>query len=298
MRYVAVVLRDDLSRGLDWEVRYWGTEGTVPLPDQPFARVAAITPQSTVGPAAYGEVSRTYAVHLYPKPQNDPEQAVMEAERVEEQMHLAFEIGWEYDDNPVAAPEGIVMGGGSGGGALAAGTYDYYVTAVVDGSESNPGHGRAVVVNPNNTVTMHWGITRDAAPLYRVYRRLGTAVFLIAEVAGSTAVNGLMTLNDAGLAGSAAVVPPSLTVTSNKKRIPLYDYDGVPLDGLGSVSYARGSHDYLRVQSCTIDRGEDPEDDRYFRVIVQVRVTWRRRGHVPTDRGQIVQEVRLRENVS
>lgn len=83
-------------------------------------------------------------------------------------------------------------------------------------------------------------------------------------------------------------------VTSAPRRIPLYDYAGVPLDGPNSVSYARAEHDFLRVISCPINHLSDPEDDRYWLVTAEIRASWSRLGRVPKG-DVIVQDVILTE---
>lgn len=188
-RYVWKALEDDVpplwqDKQNEWEVRLWATEGTFAFP---FARVAAITPVSYQGSAVIREATRTFAVHTYPVPLSDPESSIMEVERVEEILTVAFETGFTYTDKPDPA-------------------------------------------DPSSWVD----------------------------------------------------------VTSAPHRIPLYDYDGVPLDGPDSVSYARGPSDFLRVLTCPINRLTDPEDDRYWLVTVEPRVTWSRRGRVP--KGDVIVE--------
>lgn len=179
------VWRDEQS---EWEIRPWGMEGAFKFP---FARVAAITPTQHTGSAVIRESARTFALHLYPVPLGSPEDSIMEVERVEELLTVAFETGFMYIDQP----------------------------------------------DPVDSST--W-----------------------------------------------------LEVRSAPRRVPLYDYAGVPLDGPNSVSYARAPHDFLRVTECPINRIVDPEDDRYWLVTAEPRVTWRRRGRVPVD-GPLVKEVRV-----
>lgn len=192
-RYVWKTLEDDVpplwqDQPRSWEVRMWGTEGRFGFP---FARVAAITPVSYSGPASWREAARTFAVHLYPVPMGDPEASLMEVERVEELLFVAFDAGFSYVDKP----------------------------------------------DPNDATT--WA-----------------------------------------------------TVQSHPRRVPLYDHDGVPLDGPDSVSYVRGANDYLRVVDCPVNRIVDPEDDTYWLVTAEPRVTWRRGGRMPKD-GPIVQDVHV-----
>lgn len=73
-------------------------------------------------------------------------------------------------------------------------------------------------------------------------------------------------------------------------RIPLYDYDGVPVEGVGSASDVRFEHDYMRVTDFSVDRLHDPTDDRLIVVVADVRVTWRRATHA--DPGNAVQSVK------
>jgi hypothetical protein len=191
-RYVWKAVENDVpplwqDEARSWEVRMWGSEGTFGFP---FARVAAITPVTYSGPASWREAARTFAVHLYPVPMSDPEASLMEVERVEEILAVAFETGFEYLDQPDPA---------------------------------------------------------DASTWSRV--------------------------------------------TSTPHRIPLYDYEGVPLDGPNAVSYVRGPNDFLRVVSCPINRIVDPEDDTYWLVTAEPRVTWRRTGRQPVA-GPLVTSVR------
>jgi hypothetical protein len=77
-----------------------------------------------------------------------------------------------------------------------------------------------------------------------------------------------------------------LTVAAAPKRVPLYDFAGLPLAGPGSQSFTRGASDYLRVSTCPINHLVDPEDDRFWLVIAEPRVSWRRTGRVPS--GQVL----------
>lgn len=195
LRYTWKLLEDDVpplwqDEARSWEVRPWGTEGTFGFP---FARVAAITPTTYTGSAVIREAARTFALHLYPVPLDSPDASIMEVERIEELLTVAFETGFTYVDKP---------------------------------DPNDPGTWREV----------------KSAP----------------------------------------------------RRVPLYDYDGVPLDGPDSVSYARAPHDYMHVPQCAINRVVDPEDDRYWLVTAEPRVTWRRRGRVPPD-GPLVKSVKLTE---
>lgn len=94
-----------------------------------------------------------------------------------------------------------------------------------------------------------------------------------------------------------AVPPTTVKVRSAPRRVPLYDYDGVPLDGPDAFSVARNPSDYFRVIECPIDAGVDPEDDTQWRVIAQPRISWRRIALVASGH-KIVEEVRLKQEAS
>lgn len=56
-------------------------------------------------------------------------------------------------------------------------------------------------------------------------------------------------------------------------RVPLYDYDGVPLS---EPSLARFEHDYLRVSDLSTRHFADPDDRTLWSVVTDVRLSWRR----------------------
>lgn len=62
-------------------------------------------------------------------------------------------------------------------------------------------------------------------------------------------------------------------------RVPLYDYDGVPID---EGSELRRYPDYLRVVDFSIDATQSPEDEMKWTVVLSLRVTWKRSGELPT----------------
>lgn len=73
------------------------------------------------------------------------------------------------------------------------------------------------------------------------------------------------------------------------RRIPLYDFDGVPLH---ETSYARDPRDFLQVVDFSARTLPDPEEARNVAVVADVRVRWRRPGGVPFGDTQPVEEVR------
>lgn len=278
-----------LALGPEWEVRAWGVEGEFRFP---FARVAPITPATPTGPASYSDVAQTYAIHCYPTPGPTADDSIVEVERVKELLHVAFEIGVPYQD-PLIPPWMVVAQRINTGGVLAAGVYSYELTAVMGGgSESLPSD--AVVVTLTGSTSRVWlgCMPVPGAVSYNVYR----GGLLI----GSTPDGDFY---DTGYAAGTQVPPVTCTavvdVESSKRRVPLYNYDGVPIDGIGAFSNQRHPHDYLKVLDFSLDEGVDPEDDTEFRVVAQLRVTWRRTAVVPgasdSATQKTLQEIRLVE---
>jgi hypothetical protein len=78
-------------------------------------------------------------------------------------------------------------------------------------------------------------------------------------------------------------------------RIPLYNYDGVPVEGEDSGSDDRWEHDFLRVTDLNIGHVHDPTDDRFIVVTADVRVTWRRAipGPLYINTGNLVQSLHI-----
>jgi hypothetical protein len=61
-------------------------------------------------------------------------------------------------------------------------------------------------------------------------------------------------------------------------RVPLYDYDGVPLDG--AAAGVRFDRDYLRADDPSVDLVQLPDDERLFTVTAEIRMSWRSEGRV------------------
>lgn len=295
-RYVWQALADDTPLGRDgvprpWEVRFWGAEGEFEFP---FARVASTTAQSSTGPASWQDVSRSYTVHAYPTPQATQEESLIECSRVEELLYVAFNVGFTYRD-PLSQPYGIVLAQAPVLGAIRAGTYVYAVTArSADGESVASLPASVTTVGSMSRVFMGWNEVQGASS-YGVYVGPDAGhLSLLAVTADAFFVD------DGSVAASGSAPPLTGTgtvgVRSAPKRVPLYDYADLPLDGDGSVSFRRSTSDYMIVKSVTIDRLPDPEDDRYWVVIAQPMITWRRVGRVPSG-SQIIQDVRLRETV-
>lgn len=85
--------------------------------------------------------------------------------------------------------------------------------------------------------------------------------------------------------------PVTRTVRTGSRRVPLYDYSGVPLDGVNAGTFARNEHDYMRVLDFSTSRLSDPVDDRAIVVLADIRVTWRRPTHA--DPGKPVESIEV-----
>jgi hypothetical protein len=62
-------------------------------------------------------------------------------------------------------------------------------------------------------------------------------------------------------------------------RVPLFDYEGVPIDEPTSL---RRYPDYMRVLDLSIDRAQAPEDEKKWTVTAELRLGWRRAGELPS----------------
>lgn len=63
------------------------------------------------------------------------------------------------------------------------------------------------------------------------------------------------------------------------RRVPLYDYEGVPIDEGTSL---RRYPDFLRVLDASVDRAQAPEDEKKWTVTAELRLGWRRAGELPS----------------
>lgn len=279
--FVWKVLDDDIpplwqNEQRPWEVRLWGTEGEFGFP---FARVAAITAESFSGSAAIRESARTFAAHLYPVPQASPEESIMEVERVEELLTVAFECGFRYTE-PLMPPYSVEARP-AGDGSLAHGVYTYEITSVNASGESEAALAYYGSLGDGASIAFTWTQALGAAS-YNLYRTGPDLVRkLIAGLPG-------LAIRDLGTdTGSVPADPPveatgEAMVETAPWRIPLYDYADVPLDGPDAISYRRMPHDFMRALQVPINRMTDPEDDRYWLVTAEPRLTYRRLGRVPS----------------
>lgn len=72
-------------------------------------------------------------------------------------------------------------------------------------------------------------------------------------------------------------------------RVPLYDYDAVPVT---DPSTSRNAPDYARILDLSVARVQAPTDELLFTVTVEVRLGWRRNADVPFT-GRTATEIRF-----
>lgn len=70
-------------------------------------------------------------------------------------------------------------------------------------------------------------------------------------------------------------------VLGRPRRIPLWDYDGVPATGVAAKSEVRYPSDFLRVVDCGAAQFPDDDDPRRIAVTCDLRISWRRTGRLP-----------------
>ena len=72
-------------------------------------------------------------------------------------------------------------------------------------------------------------------------------------------------------------------------RVPLWDYDDVPLDqpAVSRLAYPgddnRWHGDYLRVAGLSVNRIRDPDDPNLYDVVADCRLGWSRGGRLPSE---------------
>lgn len=96
---------------------------------------------------------------------------------------------------------------------------------------------------------------------------------------------------------AGSVGPPR----SYSLRIPVFDYDGVPL---GSSLETHGAarvppvapvpYDYLVASNWSVDGMVDPDDDTLFTVTAYIRLAWRQDGDIERTQGPALKEIRVR----
>lgn len=77
----------------------------------------------------------------------------------------------------------------------------------------------------------------------------------------------------------AAGAPPDM--------IPLYDYDGVAVEGAGRAAVPEEPYSYLTVEDFRVGTLQDPLSDVRWSITATVRVSWWRDGRIATGEGEI-----------
>ncbi len=130
-----------------------------------------------------------------------------------------------------AAPAAPTMSTSTTGGTLAAATYSYRVSKIIDNVETLASTaGTQVTTGTTSTVTASW--TNDpTAQGYRVYGRVGGSELLLAQLpAGSTSYV------DTGAVTPAGALPTAMAANSLNLRIP--GYRGLTTGILGGIAPA------------------------------------------------------------
>jgi hypothetical protein len=254
-RFIADVLPE-------FEVRLFAEEGTFA---RPFGRVGLASPtQYPVGSSRQAEHIQPMACHLYPTVAEDgPEDHMVRALQIEARLARAVRYS---GGGRILVPSPMAMAAALTTGALAAGTYRYDLVAVGRrGSTASIANVSITLATPGG-VTLNWP-TLFGARRYQLWRNNR----LVANVKQGTTST---TWTDVGTAtpNPTAVLPIADTATVGAPlRIPLYDYDNVPLTRAASV---RGFSDFLRVSDLAIGRQVEDEDERRITITVDLRVTW------------------------
>lgn len=81
------------------------------------------------------------------------------------------------------------------------------------------------------------------------------------------------------------------------RRVPLWDFEGVPLDRSALTTGKRKDGDfwhgdYIRLNDVSINRVRDPNDPRLYAVVADIRCGWRRRGRLPSE-GETMRSVKV-----
>jgi hypothetical protein len=261
-RYVAELLGDE------WEVKLGVQhEGMFKYP---YARVYKVGPTLFSGPYYEAMATQPMVVHCYPAPQETPDAAVLQATLVEELLFQGFRVGAAQ----LQTPTGLARTASNTGGTLAAGTRAYRVSALdrQRGETLAATAVNATTTGSTGSVALTWNDMPGASWFY-VYRDGD----LIAQTTTPSFLDtGATTPN------VAKVLPVANTTKLGwPNRIPLYDYDGVPLTEAPNDESGRPSaSDYLKVNDFSIQNLPDPDDPRRIVVAADIRLSWRRTGRL------------------
>lgn len=117
------------------------------------------------------------------------------------------------------APADIAISTLATGGTLAAATYSYRVSAVIDGIETQASTAKTqVTTGTTSTVTLDWTVAAGKAPWsgatsFKIYGRTGGSELLMGTVAMPT-----MTFTDTGSVTPSGALPAASTAISFRNR--------------------------------------------------------------------------------
>jgi hypothetical protein len=205
-------------------------------------------------------------VHLYPAVPETAEEAVLNAARLGEQIDRAIFIG----GGRLAAPGVVTSAVVAPGGAMLPGLRNYAISALARRGETaaTPMQYAVEVLDLGSQVHLEWEPSIGAVG-YRVYRD-GLLVGKTIEPS----------FTDVGRPIVSGRTPPVIdtSVVGGPRRIPLYDYDQVPVTLPATMRYWS---DFVRINDCSIGAAHDAQDERRVTVVCELRVAWSRVGERP-----------------
>lgn len=136
-----------------------------------------------------------------------------------------------------AAPTAPVISTSATGGTLAAATYSYRLSKVVNGIETPASTAvTQITTGSTSTVTLDWTATLDArASAYKVYGRTGGSELLMATVVPGTAT----TFTDTNAVTPAGALPAATTA------VTLWDPYGALRTGVAKATTAKSTNAYF-----------------------------------------------------
>lgn len=136
----------------------------------------------------------------------------------------------------LAAPPAPTAGTAGTGGTLAAATYSYRISKVVNGIETQASTAvTQVTTGSTSTVTVDWTATADAAATsYKVYGRTGGSELLMGTVTMPTT-----TFVDTGSATPSGALPAATTA------ITLWDPYGAPRTAVAKATTVKSTNAYI-----------------------------------------------------
>ena len=136
-----------------------------------------------------------------------------------------------------AAPSAPAISTNASGGTLAAATYSYRISKVVNGIETTAATAvTQATTGSTSTVTIDWTATLDSrATAYKVYGRTGGSELLMATVSVGTAT----------LFTDTGSVTPSGALPAASTALTLANPYGAPLTGIAKASTVKSTNAYF-----------------------------------------------------